>query len=149
MLTPWLIVFRLKGGGAATLVGPTSGEKIRFIAYWLRSMPKRFSRALLTSRIWMSSTISARGRSLARISRSTTSITGEVARTVMVFAVLFGITIGGTGIWGMRMTLLIRLASSVASAWLMKNTRITRSSYCWCFAGWSGMMMIVFGPVTL
>ena len=45
-----------------------------------------------------------------------TSITGAVARTVMVLAVLFGITIGCTGICGMRMMVLTVWASSVASA---------------------------------
>ena len=62
--------------------------------------------------------------------RSKTSITGAVARTVIVFDGLFGITIGCTAICGMRMMLLTSEASSVASACEMKNTRSTSSSYC-------------------
>ena len=60
-------------------------------------------RSRLTSRISTSRTTSARGLSLALMIRSMTSTTGAVARTVIVFAVLFGITIGCTGICGMRM----------------------------------------------
>ena len=83
----------------------------------------------------MSSRTSARGLSFALIRRSMTSTTCAVARTVIVLAVLFAWIIGCTGICGIRMTVLTVCASSVASAWLMKKTLMTRSSYCWCFCG--------------
>ena len=44
--------------------------------------------------------------------RSITSTTGAVARTVIVFAVLFGNSVGCTGIVGMRMIVLMICASS-------------------------------------
>ena len=114
------MVFRLNGGGAVTppdvFGGASSGEKRRFRVYELRFKPYRLRRERLTSRISTSSTTSARGLSFARITRSMTSTTGPVARTVMVFAVLFGITIGWIVICGMRMMLFTSCASSVASA---------------------------------
>ena len=48
--------------------------------------------------------------------RSMTSTTGAVARTVIVLAVLFGSSVGCTGMVGMRMIVLMICASSVTSA---------------------------------
>ena len=45
-----------------------------------------------------------------------TSMTGAVARTVIVLAVLFGSSVGGTGIVGIRMIVLMTCASSDTSA---------------------------------
>jgi hypothetical protein len=58
---------------------------------------------------------SARGLSFALMMRSMTSITGAVARTVMVLAVLFGSICGCTGMVGMRITVLSVCASSATS----------------------------------
>jgi hypothetical protein len=53
VLTPWLIVFRLNGGGAlmappAVFGGASSGENSRLSEYELRLMPYRLIRSLST-----------------------------------------------------------------------------------------------------
>ena len=60
-------------------------------------------------------TTSARGLSSARISRSATSTIGAVARTAIVFDVLFGKIAGATCAW-MRIIVLIACETSCVSA---------------------------------
>jgi hypothetical protein len=64
----------------------------------------------------MSMMTSARGLSLARSIRSMTAMICAGARTVSVFAVLFGSTAGCTGIPGVRMIKLISCVISFTSA---------------------------------
>src|SRR5262245_19183728 len=125
------MVFRLKVGDVLSVVvdalpvlppplvlrGSDSGETTAPIWYADRSTPKVFARPLLTSRIWTSMTISARGLSLASIIFSMIAATAVVARIVIVLLVLFGAIIGCTAIAGTRMIVLIIWDSSVASAW--------------------------------
>ena len=85
-------------------------------AYAFRFSPYCLARERFTSRIWTSITTSARGLSFDRMMRSMMSATCEVARTVIVLAVLFAMITGATGICGTRMIVVTVCDSSWASA---------------------------------
>src|SRR5262245_10178133 len=118
------MVLRLNGGGdgsgalggALVFGGATSGENMNPRAYAFRFNPYCFTRWRLTSRIWTSTTTSARGLSFDRMMRSMMSATWAVARTVIVLAVLFAMITGATGICGTRMMVVTICDSSCASA---------------------------------
>ncbi len=102
-LTPWLIVFRLNGGGVAggnvpdVLGGETSGENVIPNPYWLKSRPSCFSRFRSTSRTSTSIITSALGLSFALMIFSITDRTGAVARTVIALVVFDAMMTGRTG----------------------------------------------------
>ncbi len=92
---------------------------------------------------------SARGLSLASITRSTICTTGPVARTVIVLAVLFGTICGCTAWPATRTKPVSSCDSSVASECEMKKVRMTCSSYCTRFAVLSVATMMVRSFSTL